>query len=74
MLQAFDDAGKFDPSVHGTTGPVGITLSNFVYDTAKALIAAAGSVAGFEFREDPNAGNMLGISWATMNQGVSLQY
>lgn len=33
---------------------------------------SAGQYAGFEFNKDPNSGNMLGLSWAQINQGVSV--
>lgn len=33
-------------------------------------MAAAGQVAGWEFNQDPNSGNMLGLSWAQINDGV----
>lgn len=35
-------------------------------------MASAGEIAGWEFNQDPNGGNMLGLSWAQSNIGVSL--
>lgn len=62
---------EYDPSIHGTNGPIKITLANKIYMTAQKLISAAGQVAGFQYNQDPNGVNQLGISWSQMNQGVS---
>lgn len=67
--EAFTDSGKYDFLAHGTSGPVGITLSNWAYGVGQAIIAGAGSLAGFEYRQDPNSGNQLGLSWAQKNIG-----
>lgn len=58
------DVGEYNPAVHGTSGPVQITTSNYHYNTAKRIIGAAGQVSGFEFNEETNDENMLGLSWA----------
>lgn len=70
FAQVGDSEGRYDPEYHGTTGPIKITLANWVRDSATYLMQSAGNFAGFEFNQDPNSGNMLGLSWAQINQGV----
>ncbi|KAI0282905.1 glucose-methanol-choline oxidoreductase [Russula brevipes] len=59
-----DIAGEVNPSIHGTSGPVGITVQGFpslldtrVFETASLLSSE------FPFNEDMNSGNPLGIGW-----------
>lgn len=62
---------EYDATLHGTSGPIKVTLANKIYATAQKLIAAAGQVVGFQYNGEPNGPNQLGISWSQMNQGVS---
>lgn len=68
-----DITGEYDPSAHGYGGPVGISVANYQYATQTAITGAAGQVAGFSANQDANGGNMLGVSWASLNQGVSIR-
>ncbi|KAF8307685.1 alcohol oxidase [Clavulina sp. PMI_390] len=65
----FSDEGKYTPSAHGTSGPINITLGNWKYGIAEALGAPDNGIPGFEFNKDPNAGDMLGLSWVQSSVG-----
>lgn len=68
-----DASGEYDPSLHGTSGPVGTTVSNFKYPQHNKIVQAAGQVLSphFDFKRDIDSGNMLGLGYSQMNQGVS---
>lgn len=72
-MDGHDASGEYNASLHGTSGPVGVTVSNFNYPGHTEIIAAAGEVLSphFDFKQDVDSGNMLGLGWAQMNQGVS---
>ncbi|KAF8307692.1 alcohol oxidase [Clavulina sp. PMI_390] len=67
--QAFSDKGKYNPAYHGTSGLINITLSNWKYGIAEAIMRPNNGIPGYEYNEDLNAGNMLGLSWTQSNIG-----
>ncbi|KAI0333805.1 alcohol oxidase [Cubamyces sp. BRFM 1775] len=59
-----DTTGEVDPAIHGTRGAVNITVPNVRFPTDKPVISAAKEVGGdFQFIEDYNTGNPLGLAW-----------
>lgn len=70
VLPGASVTSQYDASIHGTTGPIMITLSNWIFETTQKVMSAAGQMAGFEYNRDANGASMLGLSWAQMNQGV----
>lgn len=65
------DEGKFDPAFHGFEGPVKVSTANYIYDPGMHLTNACekDEIPGWNYRKDMNAGNMLGLGWAQINQG-----
>ncbi|KAH9056445.1 alcohol oxidase [Lactarius vividus] len=59
-----DTTGQIDPRIHGTSGPVEISVQGFRADLdSRVLKAAARSTRDFPFNMDVNSGNPLGIGW-----------
>ncbi|KAH9003688.1 aryl-alcohol-oxidase from pleurotus Eryingii [Lactarius hatsudake] len=57
-----DTTGQIDPSIHGTSGPVEISVQGFRADLdSRVLKAAARRAHDFPFNIDTNSGNPLGI-------------
>jgi len=71
-MDGHDTSRQYNPEYHGTDGPVQVTVSNHNYDVQNRIHHAAGDAEGFEFNLDVDNGDMLGIGWAQMNQGVRL--
>ena len=69
-MDGHDTSRQYNPEYHGTDGPVQVTVSNHNYDVQNRIHDAAGDAEGFEFNLDVDNGDMLGIGWAQMNQGV----
>jgi hypothetical protein len=61
-VDGHDASKEYDPSAHSTTGPVKITTYNYDWANYDKVISAAGQVAGWQLNQDPNTGNMLGLS------------
>ncbi|KAI0298456.1 hypothetical protein B0F90DRAFT_1732646 [Multifurca ochricompacta] len=66
-----DTTGQIDPSIHGTSGPVGISLQGFpsllderVFETTSSLPSE------FPFNKDMNSGSPLGIGHHPVFLGV----
>ncbi|KAI0270475.1 aryl-alcohol-oxidase from pleurotus Eryingii [Gloeopeniophorella convolvens] len=58
-------SGQIIPSIHGTNGPVGISLQGFPTLLDERVIATTGELsAEFPFNEDMNQGNPLGVGWS----------
>ena len=57
-----DHSREYDASTHGTKGPVKITTSNVLWTNHAKFMAAAGELEGWEYNQEPNSGNMLGLS------------
>ena len=66
-VDGHDASKEYDPSAHSTTGPVKITTYNYDWANYDKVISAAGQVPGWQLNQDPNTGNMLGLS--TMQGG-----
>lgn len=59
-----DTTGQIDPRIHGTSGPVQISVQGFRADLdSRVLKAAAALRHEFPFNRDVNSGNPLGIGW-----------
>lgn len=73
-MDGHDASGEYDASLHGTNGPVGVTVSNFNYPQHTKIIEAAGQVLSphFDFKRDIDTGDMLGLGYSQMNQGVGI--
>lgn len=61
-VDGHDASKEYDPSAHSTTGPVKITTYNYDWANYHKVISAAGQVPGWQLNQDPNTGNMLGLS------------
>lgn len=59
-----DTQGQFNPLVHGYNGKVKISLPNYPTAIDNRVINALGTVPGFDYVEDMNSGNPLGVGWA----------
>ncbi|TFY70284.1 hypothetical protein EVG20_g2728 [Dentipellis fragilis] len=56
--------GQIDASVHGTSGPLGISLPGAPLPIDDRVIATTKELSHqFPFNEDQNAGNMIGFGW-----------
>lgn len=64
-------ANQYNSSVHGTTGPVHISVDNYKFPTQDYVINSAGGLPGYEYSPDANDGNPLGLGWVQSNNGVS---
>ncbi|KAJ7112070.1 alcohol oxidase [Mycena crocata] len=60
-----DTTGQFTPSVHGTNGPIGVSLSGYSWpEFEKKIIETTQQLPNdFPYNQDVNSGNPLGISW-----------
>ncbi|KAI0270601.1 aryl-alcohol-oxidase from pleurotus Eryingii [Gloeopeniophorella convolvens] len=59
-----DTTGQIIPSIHGTSGPVEISVQGFPSDLDSRVFRTTAELpAEFPFNEDVNSGNPLGISW-----------
>ncbi|KAA1471966.1 aryl-alcohol-oxidase from pleurotus Eryingii [Dentipellis sp. KUC8613] len=56
-------AGEVNPSIHGTSGPVAISLGGVSLNIDPLVIGATKGSKEFPFNEDQNDGKMLGIGW-----------
>jgi len=77
-IDGHDDSGQYIASAHNTTGPVKITTYNHKWDVHAKVMSAAGQVPGWEYNQDSNAGNMLGLGViqgepVASNLGISLR-
>ncbi|KAF8797579.1 aryl-alcohol oxidase-like protein [Phlegmacium glaucopus] len=58
-------AGEFNPSVHGTSGPVNTSLPAQLVSTDNIILQASQQLSSeFPFNLDFNSGNTIGIGWA----------
>lgn len=44
-------SGQYTPSVHGTSGPIQITINNYEFGADARVIAAASQVSGISYSE-----------------------
>ncbi|KAI0260754.1 aryl-alcohol oxidase-like protein [Gloeopeniophorella convolvens] len=62
--------GQINPSIHGTSGPVDVSLPGFGLPTDSRVIAATGDLGSqFPFNEDMNSGNTIGVGWVQYTIG-----
>ncbi|KDR76848.1 hypothetical protein GALMADRAFT_67180 [Galerina marginata CBS 339.88] len=63
--------GQFDPSVHGTSGPLLTSLPGFPAGTDQFVLNATSQLSEFPFKLDANGGKPIGISWLHSTIGNS---
>ncbi|KAJ6603557.1 aryl-alcohol-oxidase from pleurotus Eryingii [Mycena vulgaris] len=63
--------GQFNPHVHGTNGPIFVSLNGFSLPTFehKVIQTTKELPHDFPFNLDPNSGKPLGVSWAQSTIG-----
>ncbi|KAJ3992054.1 alcohol oxidase [Lentinula boryana] len=63
--------GQFDPSVHGFSGPLGVSLPGYS-QTLDSLVLETLNNSSFPYNEDSNSGSELGFAWqvSTINNGT----
>ncbi|KAI0039399.1 GMC oxidoreductase [Auriscalpium vulgare] len=67
--------GQIIPSIHGTNGPVHISVQGYPNEMdSKVFGATAQLSAEFPFNEDMNSGNPLGIGWTQFSVGGGVRY
>ena len=59
--------GQFDPSLHGTSGPLFTSLPGFPAGTDHQILNATSQLSEFPFKLDANGGKPLGISRLLFN-------
>ncbi|KAJ7199934.1 aryl-alcohol oxidase-like protein [Mycena pura] len=66
-----DTRGQFNPRVHGTDGPIFVSLNGFSLPTfeQKVIQTTKELPHDFPFNLDPNAGKPLGVSWVQSTIG-----
>ncbi|KAI0067079.1 aryl-alcohol oxidase-like protein [Artomyces pyxidatus] len=63
-------SGKLNPSIHGTSGPLDVSLPGFSLVTDDLVIGATADFPSqFPFNEDMNSGNTIGIGWVQYTIG-----
>ncbi|KAH9054889.1 aryl-alcohol-oxidase from pleurotus Eryingii [Lactarius vividus] len=60
--------GKIDPRIHGSRGPVKISLHDET-NLDSRIFEATSQLAEFPYNEDMNSGNPLGIGWTQFSIG-----
>ncbi|KAH9177252.1 aryl-alcohol-oxidase from pleurotus Eryingii [Lactarius sanguifluus] len=63
-----DTTGEIDPSIHGSNGPVKISLHDKTAFDSR-IFTATSQLAEFPFNRDMNSGNPLGIGWTQFSIG-----
>ncbi|KAF8179349.1 pyranose dehydrogenase [Mycena galopus ATCC 62051] len=66
-----DTRGQFNPHVHGTDGPISVSLNGFSLPTfeQKVIQTTKELPHDFPFNLDPNSGKELGVSWVQSTIG-----
>lgn len=60
-----DTTGQINPSIHGTSGPVGISLQGFPTLLDNRVMQTTNLLSTeFPFNHDMNSGNPIGIGWS----------
>ncbi|KAI0063373.1 alcohol oxidase [Artomyces pyxidatus] len=67
-------AGQIIPSIHGTNGPVQISVQGYPTDLDSRVFATTRELPEFPFNEDTSSGNPLGISWSQFSVGGGIRY
>ncbi|KAL0959308.1 hypothetical protein HGRIS_014572 [Hohenbuehelia grisea] len=69
-----DETGQYDPSIHGTRGPLLTSLPGFSTDIDQRVLATTQELsAEFPFNLDINSGNPLGVGWMHSTVGNALR-
>ncbi|KAH8987304.1 aryl-alcohol-oxidase from pleurotus Eryingii [Lactarius akahatsu] len=63
-----DTTGEIDPSIHGSNGPVKISLHDKTALDSR-IFKATSQLAEFPFNKDMNSGNPLGFGWTQFSIG-----
>ncbi|KAH9022200.1 aryl-alcohol-oxidase from pleurotus Eryingii [Lactarius pseudohatsudake] len=63
-----DTTGEIDPSIHGSNGPVKISLHDRTALDSR-IFSATSQLAEFPFNKDMNSGNPLGFGWTQFSIG-----
>ncbi|KAJ3921388.1 alcohol oxidase [Lentinula edodes] len=63
--------GQFDPSVHGFSGPLGVSLPGYS-QTLDSLVLETLNNGTFPYNQDSNSGNEIGFGWqvSTIHNGT----
>ncbi|KAJ7256909.1 aryl-alcohol oxidase [Mycena rebaudengoi] len=64
-----DTTGEYDPLVHGTNGPVKISVSGYHRDSDERVLETIKEFDEVPFVEDYNSGKPIGIGWLQSNTG-----
>ncbi|KAJ7640226.1 pyranose dehydrogenase [Mycena rosella] len=66
-----DTRGQFNPHLHGTNGPISVSLNGFSLPTfeQKVIQTTKDLPHDFPFNLDPNSGKELGVSWVQSTIG-----
>ncbi|KAI0275179.1 aryl-alcohol-oxidase from pleurotus Eryingii [Gloeopeniophorella convolvens] len=67
-----DTSGQVDPSIHGKSGPLSITLPGWLVEIDPLVIATTRQLSQvFPYNVDMNSGNTIGLGWtqATIHNG-----
>ncbi|KAL0952484.1 hypothetical protein HGRIS_006748 [Hohenbuehelia grisea] len=68
-----DETGEYDPTLHGTKGPLLTSLPGFLTDIDNRVLATTKELPEFPFNLDYNSGNPLGVSWMHSTIGGALR-
>lgn len=68
-----DVTGEVDPSVHGTSGLVGISPQSVTTNLDPFVIGTTSELAEFPFNEDANSGNTIGVGESARRSDSSFQ-
>lgn len=64
---AAKDSILFDPAVHGSTGPVNVSYSTYVYDASAPFFQSLNLTSDLVAESDPNSGQAIGPSFLPVN-------
>ncbi|ETW77972.1 aryl-alcohol oxidase-like protein [Heterobasidion irregulare TC 32-1] len=67
-----DTSGQIEPSMHGTSGPLGVSVQNWPVPSDQRVIRASKESPEFPYVVDFNAGKPLGLGWSqsTISNGT----
>ncbi|KAI0064255.1 alcohol oxidase [Artomyces pyxidatus] len=61
--------GEVDPLIHGTSGPLTITLTGYPLTIDQRIIQTTEQLAEFPYNVDMNSGNTIGFGWTQSTIG-----
>ncbi|KAF8661637.1 hypothetical protein AX16_001279 [Volvariella volvacea WC 439] len=68
-VDGHDTTAQWDPSVHGTEGPVLVTVPNEPTTIDQRVIDTLSELSEFPFNLDMNSGSVLGVGWTQSTTG-----